>query len=541
MRILLRILALLLWPLKMIGRGLSGLRPSRIRITVTAGRQAAAPWWRRAMRALTIAIGLGIYFGLQFGLGHLINADMYYQIMLMVVAVISLVLAVTKPAMAFAFWIVISPFGAVFFREAIMGRLMLSFDRVALSLLVIILALRALVHRHPPRKLSVGEWLLICSAAYINVVPLMGGRLPIIYIANTAMQLCVTPLAMYFIVKGAVKNKRQLYWLMLALYLMGMLWAASGFYEHFTGKSWMTPITQAGWGIDIELRRHDVAKGRAAGPTEHYYTYGEILALAVLLAYHFSNHTKKLAIKALSYASMGFMTVALYYGYSRAPFIAFAIAIFLMPLIASSGRKQYVALSLLFVLAVAAVSPLVLLNQDLTTRFLYGRGAFEARAVMNQSGINLIKKNFWLGVGVGKIRESLDPYISSPAHQRSRAGMYLAPHNDYLCVLGEQGIIGFILLYGAIIGLTRVAFRVRSSVPDAGVCGKDFIAVAIAFVLMHGITSMSDEFQSIPFSSYVLFTLLAMTTRLGELHEAEIEEAKQLPELPEHAVATASA
>jgi hypothetical protein len=513
------------------GRGLSrggaaiiSVRPSRIKISVATGRTVAAPWWRIVTRIAMVLAGLVLYLGLQYGLAQLIIGEEFYQIMLVGVAVTSFILAITRPALAYAVWIVLSPYGALFFREAISGRLLLSFDRVALMLLLLILTCRALVLRSPPRKLLAGEWLLICWAVYLYVVPELGGRAPIIHAVNTMLQMSVTPLAMYFITKGVVQNKRQLSWIVVAFFIMGMLWAGSGFYEHFAGKSWMNPITEAGWGVEAELGRHDVGKGRAAGPTAHYYTYGEILSLAVLLAFHFSICTKNPAARLFYYACMAFMMIALYYGYSRAPLLAFAAAVLLMPLISRGARAQYVGLALVLLFAVAAIFPIIATDAKLNARFLTS-GSFYARQVMLASGINVVKDNFWLGVGPGEISTVLPKYVADPHHQKSESGNYLRPHNDYVVILAEEGIFGFLFYYGAIIALLRAAYRTRAKLPSAGILGKDSATIVIVYAMMHGITSMSDQFQSIPFSSYVLFTLLALGVRLGELQEEDAEAA----------------
>ncbi len=199
-----------------------------------------------------------------------------------------------------------------------------------------------------------------------------------------------------------------------------------------------------------------------------------------------------------------------------------------MPLISRGARASYVALALVFLFAVAAIFPVIATSRTLSTRFLTS-GALYARMIMFQSGINVIKANFWFGVGRDEISNVLDKYVSSPMHGKSESGKYLRPHNDYVVVLGEQGIFGFLFYYGAILALLRVAFVTRARLPSAGTLGKDAATIMIVYAIIHGITSTSDQFQSIPFSSYVLFTLLALAVRLGELQAEEYEaDAKEL-------------
>ncbi len=126
MTILRKILALILWPFRMLGRGglhITRTRPRHLNINVAAGRTAAAPWWRRGSRAVMVLAGLLIYCGLQFGLARLIDDENFYQIAAIIVMVASFVLAVTRPALTYAIWIVLSPFVALFFYQVIAGAL----------------------------------------------------------------------------------------------------------------------------------------------------------------------------------------------------------------------------------------------------------------------------------------------------------------------------------------------------------------------------------------------------------------------------------
>lgn len=494
--------------------------PSRVRTTVGIGRTRAAPLWRKAIRLTVAAVGLGIYLYLQYVLAGLINTENWYQIGAAIVAIGSVTLVIARPPLAFAMWIVLSPYVALFFREAIAGKILVSFDRIALAGLCAVLLARSLLQRFPFRKLMAAEWLLFASFVYGYVVPSVGRLGTIIHTTNIVLGWMLTPFVIYSVCRACIRNKRHVIWILLAFYIMGLLWSVSGFYEHFTGKKWLSPITEAGWGVEVGLRRHDVAKGRAAGPTEHYYTYGEVLALAMLLAFHFASWTKRSDVKWFCYLSMGFMAVGLYYGYSRAPYIAFAAAILIMPLLATVKRKQYAGLALVFVVAVAAATPTVLASPQLARRIL-GGGSMEAREIMTATGINVIKDYFWFGTGVNKMTDLLPRYVSSTRHGRSAGGQYYKPHNEYIVILAEQGIFGFIFFFGSIYGLTRHCFKVRARLPSAGVLGKNLAATIIVFSMMHAIAMMFDEFQGIQYSYYVLFTLFAVGVRVGELQEGE--------------------
>ena len=253
------------------------------------GRSAVAPWWRRLSRWSIVALGFCIFAGAEFALATYINSPTFspYYMGASLLIVVTAVIIIWRPPLAVAMWLVFSPFVALFLRERAGGAINISFDRVIIAALVLTLLIKASVKRKSAGKLIIAEWLLLLSAVYTKIVPLiqLGERQPLLHIVNIALDLCLVPFVVYCICKASVTEKKHVAWILFAVVLVGLTWGLSGIYEHFAGHAWFSPFI----GMDIATQgEHDIGAGRSVGPSGHYYVYGLCLALATYLSLHFA-------------------------------------------------------------------------------------------------------------------------------------------------------------------------------------------------------------------------------------------------------------
>jgi O-antigen ligase len=547
MRIVHRILALLVWPLRFLGRTVSRagaallprLRPSRIRITVSAGRSAAAPWWRRGTRSLIVLLGLGVYFGLQFGLAQLIQNENWYGIGTIVVLTTTVLLTLYSPPSAFMGWLILSPWVMLFWVGTVGGYLPVTFDRLALLLILIVVVVRLLANRWPMRRLTLPEILLFGSYFWIKLTPYIGTRPPIIYIAAIILEAVVMPFFIYFIAKMCIRKKEQVAGAAVAIVMMGLLWALTGYYEHFYGKMWLSSIV----GYDVRLTMTDVARGRAMGPTFHMYVYGGVLTLTILMAMHLAGQTRKIALSIFYYAVVAITVVGLYWGFARGAYLAFLAVSVLLPIFASTNRVRYLIYVFVLIVGISLMLPYVMASRDVANRMQNKANVFY-RLVAYHTLWNMIKGNFWTGVGFGNSEEEVPKYLDSfgyPVAKQSKTGLrtYSHGHNEYLTVFAEQGVIGFVAYFGAVVGSVIQMLRMRRHLPAEGVAGRDFITVCSLFVIAYLILCMSDRFKvpAYAYINFVVWSVIGLGIRLGELGEEEARAAKA-PPLQEPAAAS---
>jgi hypothetical protein len=71
--------------------------------------------------------------------------------------------------------------------------------------------------------------------------------------------------------------------------------------------------------------------------------------------------------------------------------------------------------------------------------------SFSQRIEYAKAAINIIKKNFWFGVGTGNWKEEFKKtYISS--NSKLEEGLYASSHNQYLNYMVKFGFIGLLII-----------------------------------------------------------------------------------------------
>jgi hypothetical protein len=501
----------------------ASVSPDAVRLVWGSGRTHAAPAWRKLVRLSVVLLGFAIFGALEYELAILIQAEDWFHIGMIFVGIITLIATLFSVPAAFIGWLVLSPWVALFWREAVGGALGLSFDRVMVLLLLIVVTVRRLAKRERLRPLLLPEVLLLASFVYIKVVPRIGDIPTMIWGMNVALDSLVSPFIIYWVARECITNKKQIPGMLVAVLIGGLAWALSGFFEHYFGKMWLSPII----GEDIRLTWGDVAQGRATGPANHYYVYGGVLILTIFLGLHLGASAKRSGARFLYLVTTVLTVVALYFGYSRAPYLAFGISLLIATLLVKRGRGLYATAAVaVFILGTIAMSSLSTSTQTerFGTRNVVG---LSGRSAINKTMLNMIGGHFWFGVGYQKSPDAMSEYVSSMAHGhwvKRHQIVYSHAHNEALLIFAEQGIVGFVIYFGALIAFVFQIFRVRARLPDAGVLGKDFVLPAFLLILSYFIMGSADQFQISPYLYFLMYSMIAIVMQLGYLTD---QEAKQ--------------
>jgi len=486
--------------------------PRKIRVH----RAWAAPWWRKAVRASVVLTGLGIFIQLQLYVAGLIRAEAIFLLIRNAGIALALIIVVVNPTWGFVYWVFFSPIAVWFVRQE--TKFMVGFDFVVLAELVVVMTVRALVERSKIRKLDFAEWMLVMTFVYMTILRNTAsvGTPPF------ASQLLVSPVVVYFIARAAMRRKEHIVWVATAFFLVGVVWAFSGIYEHWAGKAWFSPLVGGDYQITGEK---DVGAGRSTGPAGHYYLYGNIIILALLLAYHRAGWVTRKWARALYYLSCPVLLLGLYYGYSRAPYLALGLALVIMLLLARISFKRYLAVTACVAVAVAMIVPLWMSDKELTRRL---EASPAGRTAISATSWNMFRDYPWFGVGTGNYAKMTPQYLSGLSHPHKKLGLGLvkwwsAPHSHYWLMLTEQGVVGFVLYFGCIAAFLVAVFRIRGRLSSRGALGKEFPSLVIAFMCAVLLTMVTDTLYMM-FMQAAMFGMFATVVRLDELLAEEKKE-----------------
>lgn len=472
-------------------------------------RTRIAPGYRRLKRGLIVTLGFSAFICAELILAKAINNNMLYLMGAILAVLTALVVVVAYPTWGFICWLFLSPFAKYFLRVFTVYKI--GFDIILLGSLLVVVLLRALMHRTRPSKLILAEWLLIGSFIYSTIIRNTAS----LTTPDILSQLVLAPLVLYFIAKSVITKREHILYFVVILILTGISWAILGIYEQYAGKSWLSPLV----GADVQAFGESMGQGhRSVGPAGHYYLYGNGIILSILLALHWGGWAKKQGVRVLCYTICPILLMGLYYGYTRAPYLAFLLAITLMLVLSKRSSKRYLLFVVVIFTAVGVLIPHWMSNSTLRNRL----EKQSARSGMAETSLNMFWAHPYFGIGSYKYLEFVPKY-ASPKHvyQKYRAGSVMGywarPHSEYYLVLAEQGIIGFVLYFGCIFAFLTQMFRIRRRLNSDGGLGKEFASVVIAFTCGVLLTMITDEFQGWLLMYAMLFIMFAVVLRLDAL------------------------
>jgi O-antigen ligase len=530
MKSLRHLIDLVLIPYRLIARRLA---PEGASLSASAGlsqavyaRSYLAPAWRRLVRWSVVLVGFGTYALLQFSMAFLIGKWWWWYVVAFFIVGISLVLAAMRPHVALIAWLVISPFGKYFLRLDFGWAAMpaLTFDFVAIYTLAALLAVRTMINRPKLRKLVPGEWLMLGFVGYVAATQIaaadaytIGGILRAFSRRLIPDVLIVSIL--YFATKACIQRKEHVKSIVIGMAVFGLLMGIVNWYEHFTGNRWYSPIV----GLGLPLKWSDVGKGRASGVFEHVAAPAALIATTFYLAYYLAGWTKRPLLKFLCYAGMTVMAVGAFFTYTRNVYVVFLLFTLAMPLLASHTRVRFAWMTAVLVLTIMIVAPIVLSDRQLNFR-LTNQSTLQERLVYASTAVNVIRHNFWFGVGFGNLNDVQMSYVTNIRHVNRRPGglgWTNISHNTYLTILAEEGIVGATLYFGAVAAFLIRLLRIRHRVPPDSLYGADLVSILFLSSAVFLVSISAASVYLVPYVSFVFWIQFAIAVRLEELWELD--------------------
>ena len=141
------------------------------------------------------------------------------------------------------------------------------------------------------------------------------------------------------------------------------------------------------------------------------------------------------------------------------------------------------------------------------------RGLQSNRSDLRELSYEIIQDNLLFGTGAGTYRWTLPLYKD----ERLETGFYEHAHNDFLELLGEEGIVGFALIAaGIFLVLRRIAIGL-SRRRDPLMRGALFAAFSGSLsLLVHGLVGFNLQ---IPANATYFFLVLGMGLVASELRD----------------------
>jgi O-antigen ligase len=323
------------------------------------------------------------------------------------------------------------------------------------------------------------------------------GGIPLSALMAAYRLFVITGLALAFILPLRFHIDRELFrrFLLLA-WVMSVIFGACGIIKYLG-------VAQLGFTVRTEMgSEHTDLLGfnRAS--------HGLILVVGIFMSYAMTQLNRNPIIKTLAYASAPLLMVSLLFSWSRAATLAMAVSS--VSLIVTLGGARAVKGTILTIFGIIVIA-LVLRNySDVAERMEFFRTGH-----VDESG--QARVNTWLSL-LQYMLEQPDVLLFGVGFQNfhyflhlSRATVSLeAAHNNFLNVLAEQGIFGFILFIAWLVAIFAWLLRWRRQTPDptvkvmTGIMTSVMIAAVVSSLTQE---TLSPAFAQVPWMMHLLLVM----------------------------------
>jgi O-antigen ligase len=314
---------------------------------------------------------------------------------------------------------------------------------------------------------SIGSMMLLVLTAFI--VNMVIGRITMI---RQFLNGYVIPYAMFVMCKNVFVERRQVErfvaWLALPL---AFYFPAMATIEHYNIKALLFPRYIGNPSI-ANLEGVDWG-GRAMGTFFQPVVTGFAMIAVFLLALHVLSRSSKPLSKLYLVILVLITPIGVFFTYTRSVYVGFASG--LIMLLAFSRRLRVVVLIMLVGMGLGVMANWS--NVTRTNREEGGLGEVntaQARVVIAKASLAMFVDHPFTGVGFTKFIANAQPYIARVrstflGYKETWVGARTNQHNQFLSVLTEIGLIGFVplvMLYVLIVRLLIGARGVASGLYD---------------------------------------------------------------------------
>lgn len=312
------------------------------------------------------------------------------------------------------------------------------------------------------------------------------------------------PYITYYILRRVPYSLNNVNILVITICFIGVYLAVTGFLEHYKYYDFI-------WPSYIIDRHVGTQYGRVRGP----FVQSAFMAKALIVSFSFMliYSSQRIGLKRYLMLFFSILAVgAIYFTYTRGPWIGFAIVISSTFLIKTNLRK-FIAVIMIFIFIG------VFFGFGSKLAFFGNQSLFEKRkdTVSNRyvtwvTSIDMIKDKPILGIGWGLFNEKWDRYFVDK--YEFEWGTFDGSHNLYFTTTAELGILGasifflifFLLIKDCIIFIRELGHKDEFM--------RMFAIVSLANLFMHLFTAFFSDPRNSPYQNTIIFMCMGIVSSM---------------------------
>ncbi len=462
---------------------------------------------------------------LAIALGYFLS-EMVLQLQIVsaviVAALIYLFICLINLRLGFLIWLLIGPFTVGRNYDVAFGLPSITFDRMALLLLITMVAARKAIERVQGQKIKIDQ-IDILMAIFLSITiffaifppykdisytkDIMPAYWKKILRTNSLQMLLdhyILSFMTFFVARYVFSDEKWLWRTIIAIIIFPFILAPLAVFEHTTGKSF--------WEASGELKWQDIGKGRASGPFGVPTGLGIVVGTAWIFALYTVYRTRSKFLKFTCISSAFLAAVATFFTYTRGAWITVAMRLLLYGFSSKRVRKSFAIIIIGTAILISANWPTISRSETWTKR-MGVKQTFDSRVTTAYSLWKMFLHKPWTGYGVQRYMHYQHQfYYRVKGYILSKSGITVS-HNTYLGLLVDVGILGFIpymLIF--VITAYRAVVAYKSLPEDAPVFNKDLILALSANIASFLFVANNHDFRYMSHPEYLNWITIAGIT-----------------------------
>jgi len=259
---------------------------------------------------------------------------------------------------------------------------------------------------------------------------------PSISISLAHLIRLVSWISLGVIVYNAISCRNDVVKILVAVSYSSIFPMIFGYYQYFLNRGTIDPITGP----------------YRASSVFTVDSWGIFLCFSIFATLFLYIESKKMGMRKISTSCFPILVsllLSLGLTYHRGSWIALTLSIIVMLLITRKLKLLLMFTVVASVIAIGFHDEILNRFSDLFVKRQYGFNSLEARLILWKSTISLLPEHFLIGHGLGCGKEILT----------KSGSLSMVPHNDYLRLLLEVGVIGFLLYFIMLVGELFISFK----------------------------------------------------------------------------------
>jgi O-antigen ligase len=417
---------------------------------------------------------------------------------------------VSEPFKALMMWLLVSPTLGSYIKLSLPSGIPdITFDRLIVGCILLAFVLRVMFRGG--RLLPVGgtekAMLVFSGIALLNLVfrGISKGSEFLIFIDEYGV-----PFLLFVAAKNLFQTDKQVQQFVRALFLVGVYLGLYGGYQYLAHGSIV-----AAHDYDPETLGH-LLEGRAVGPFLNGAVYGTLLTYAFVWSLYLLSVERWGRAQLVIVVGLVLFGLGMFLSLTRAVWVGFLVALFVVQLLDRKWRKPF-AVCLAGLILLSPIAWLKKSDTSLVRARLVSEDTIQQRLVSYKLALLMILARPVFGYGSGD-----DPFFTGRTEflpQIQSKWLELGndigpPHNEYLYMLVQYGLIGFIAFGAIFIAIVRSGLQLMRLLPDQGSAEYQFVILFWGMLTAYLVQGLFADVVSFPLVGSLLFLFAGIVESL---------------------------